>query len=217
MSISPAVDLSARVIRLERASRRDRLVALAVFALFFATAQAPANSPADSRPLVVRSASTVATLAADGLHVRDAAGNERVFAGVDSANRPSLDLHDSNGKLRESMYLLSDVPVLRLFDANDKRRAEFRLDGTGDGNLYLNDANEKARLRLYRTSNGDPQVGLYGSDEKLRAYFSTDDSSPYLVMRDASGTTRVYVGGYTDGKIGVDVRDASNTVLWKAP
>jgi hypothetical protein len=58
---------------------------------------------------------------------------------------------------------------------------------------------------------------LYGTDEKLRAYFSTDDISSYLVMRDAAGTNRVYAGGYTDGSMGMDVRDVSNKVVWKAP
>jgi hypothetical protein len=58
---------------------------------------------------------------------------------------------------------------------------------------------------------------LYGSDAKLRAFFSTDDDSPYLVMKDAAGTTRVYAGGYTDGSIGLSIRNAADTVLWKAP
>lgn len=141
----------------------------------------------------------------------------RIFTGVDADNRPSIDLHDSKGTIRESMYLLNDLPVLRLFDASAKRRAELRLDSSQDGELLINDANEKLRLALFRTSNGDPQIGLYGTDEKLRAFFSTDDASPYLVMRDAAGTTRVYAGGYKDGTIGIDVRDASNKVLWKQP
>lgn len=54
-------------------------------------------------------------------------------------------------------------------------------------------------------------------DEKLRAYFATDDDSPYLVIRDARGTTRVYAGGYQDGTIGLDIRDTANKTLWKAP
>jgi hypothetical protein len=64
---------------------------------------------------------------------------------------------------------------------------------------------------------GDPQLALYGSDEKIRAYFSTDDDSPYLVMRDASGATRVVMGGYTSGKIGIDIRSPANQTLWSAP
>jgi hypothetical protein len=209
-------DLTTRVARLESSSRRDRAIVVAVAMLALATAQAPAPPP--STPFVVRDATGVsATLSARGLTVRDAAGNVRTFVGVDADNRPSVDLADSTGQLRESMYLLNELPVLRQFDKTGKRRAEIRLDAGEDGELLLNDAAEKLRLALFRTKSGDPQLGLYGSDEKLRAYFSTDDASPYLVMRDNAGTTRIYAGGYTDGKIGLDVRDASNTVLFRAP
>ena len=187
-------DLSARVARLESSSRRDRAIVVAVAVLALATAQAPAPT-AQSTPVVVRDATGVsATLTAKGLTVRDAAGHERTFVGIDADNRPSVDLGDSAGQLRESMYLLNELPVLRQFDKAGKRRAEIRLDANNDGELLINDA-----------------------AEKLRAYFSTDDASPYLVMRDNAGTTRVYAGGYQDGTIGLDIRNASNTVLWKAP
>ncbi len=141
----------------------------------------------------------------------------RSFVGIDEGNRPSVDLSDTSGQLRESMYLLNELPVLRQFDSAGKRRAEMRLDASNDGELLLSDPNEKLRMALFRTKSGDPQLGLYGSDEKLRAYFSTDDASPYLVMRDNAGINRVYVGGYVDGSIGIDVRSAANSVLWKAP
>jgi hypothetical protein len=83
--------------------------------------------------------------------------------------------------------------------------------------LVLTDANEKILLALFSTKSGDPQIGLYGTDEKLRAFFSTDDVSPYLVMRDATGQNRLNIGGYSDGSIGMDIRNASAAVLWKAP
>ena len=214
-------DLAGRVARLESGSRRDRAVVLAIVVLALATAQSPGPSVAtsvQSAPIVVRDATGhSATLSATGLTVRDANGRTRAFTGVDGEGRPSVDLGDATGQLRESMYLLNDLPVLRLFDKAGKRRAEIRLDSSNDGELLINDASEKLRLALFRTSKGDPQLGLYGSDEKLRAYFSTDDDSPYLVMRDNAGTTRLYLGGYTSGKIGMDVRDASDTVLWRAP
>jgi hypothetical protein len=208
-------DLSARVARLESSSRRDRAIVVAVAVLALATAQVPAPS---STPVVVRDATGVsATLSARGLTVRDAAGHERAFVGIDADNRPSVDLGDSAGQLRESMYLLNELPVLRQFDKAGKRRAEMRLDASNDGELLINDAAEKLRLALFRTKGGDPQLGLYGSDEKLRAYFSTDDDSPYLVMRDNAGTTRIYAGGYKDGSIGLDIRNAANAIVWRAP
>ena len=218
MERSTAPDLATRVARLESSSRRDRAIVLTVALIALATAQAPGPSnpsTATSTPVIVRDASGgSATLTSQGLTIRDAAGHERAFIGIDVDKRPSVDLGDSTGRLRESMYLLNELPVLRQFDSSGKRRAEIRLDASNDGELLINDASEKLRLALFRTSGGDPQLGLYGSDEKLRAYFSTDDDSPYLVMRDRAGTTRVYAGGYKDGKIGMDVRDASNASIW---
>jgi hypothetical protein len=210
-------ELQARVERQERGSRRDRAIGFAVLALLFVTAQAPGSTPVTtSAPYTVRSASGAsATLSSTGLTVRDAKGNVRVFDGIDSGGRPSLDMHDAAGVLRESMYLLDDAPKFRLFDSSGKRREEVGLDAKGNGLLQLNDANEK--LRLDMEANGNPAFDLYGSDEKLRAYFATDDVSPYLVMRDAAGNNRVYVGGYSDGPIGINIKNESNTVLWQAP
>jgi len=208
--------LHQRIAGIERSLRRDRLVGLAVLALLFASAQAPA--PPGGAPLVVRDASGAsATLTAAGLAVRDAAGHTRAFVGLDSQGRPSFDLSDATGKLRQTMFLLDGSPSLRQFDSAGTERDELRLDSTSDGELDLRDDHEKLRMALFRTKNGDPQIALYGSDEKARAYFSTDDDSPYLVMRDAAGGTRVYMGGYTNGNIGIDIRNASNTTLWSAP
>jgi hypothetical protein len=221
MDSSSSVDLAARVGRLESSIKRSRVVALAVVLIAFVTAQTsgPASlSTTSTSPVIVRDAAGgSATLSADGLRVSDATGKERLFVGVDPDGRPSVDQSDSTGHLRQSMYLLNDFPVLRQFDSAGKRRAELRLDTVNDGELLLSDQNEKLRLALFRTSSGDPQLGLYGSDEKLRGYFSTDDVSPYLVMKDAAGVTRLDVGGYSDGSIGMDIRDASKAVLWKAP
>jgi hypothetical protein len=206
-----------RIAQLERSSRRDRAIALAIMAFVLVTAQAPA--PRATAPLTVRDASGAsATLTAAGLTIRDSGGTERFFGGLDDEGRPSVDLSDKTGVLRESVYLFGtdSFPTLRQFDPNGKRRMEMRLDSGNDGELLINDANEKTRLGLYRTASGDPQIGLYGSDEKLRAYFSTDDDSPYLVMRDSSQTIRTYIGGYQDGTIGMDLRGTDGKTLWKA-
>jgi hypothetical protein len=212
-----SAELDRRIAKLESSGRRDRAIGLAMLALVFITAQAPAAPPSSAAPIVVRDASGAsATLSALGLTVRDSAGHERTFVGIDSA-KPSVDLSDATGHLRQSMYLLNDLPELRQFDATGKDRLEVNLDSKNDGEFRLFDKDAKLRLALFRTNGGDPQLGLYGTDEKLRAYFSTDDASPYFVMRDASQTDCVYVGGYTDGSIGMAVKNASNAVLWKAP
>jgi hypothetical protein len=215
-----SAELDTRIARLETSSRRDRLIGFAVVALLFATAAAPAPSAGDAAvaPLVVTDATGAsATLTGRGLTVRDPAGHVRSFVGIDAGNRPSLDLSDASGTLRESMYLLDDQPELRQFDSAGKRRLVLSLNKANDGQLLLNDANETLRLALFRASSGDPQMGLYGSDAKLRAYFSTDDTSPYLVMRDNSATNRIYIGGYSDGSIGMNIRNTANAVVWKVP
>ncbi len=186
--------------------------------MIFVTAQAPSTLPVINTPITVRDASgRSATLSTRGLSVRDSRDRERGFYGVDTDGRPSVDLSDSNGTLRESMYLINDLPTLRQFDNVGKRRAEMRLDTSNDGEILLSDQSEKLKMALFRTTSGDPQLALYGSDGKIRAYFSTDDQSPYFVMRDSAATTCVYIGGYKDGKIGMDVRDAVNKTLWKTP
>jgi len=221
MDSSPSTDLVARVGRLESSIKRNRVLALGVVLIVFATAQAsgPAVlSTTYSSPLIVRDASGAsATLSSTGLTIVDAAGKERTFVGVDSGGRPSLDQSDASGRLRQSMYLLNDTPEFRQFDSVGKRRLEMSLNSANDGQLLLSDQNEKLRLALFRTASGDPQLALYGSDEKLRADFSTDDVSPHLVMKDATGATRITAGGYKDGSIGMDIRNAADTVLWKAP
>jgi hypothetical protein len=210
--------LDQRIGRLERSSRRDRFIGLGVMLVLIATAQAPA--PSTNTPLVVRDATGAsATLTSAGLVVRDPAGRTRVFAGLDGDGKPSFDLRDATGQLRQTLYLFDGSPQVRQFDAAGKRRTELALDPRGNGELLLSDANEKTRLALFQrtTGPGDPQMQLYGSDGKDRATFSTDDDSPYLILKDAAGGTRVYMGGYRDGKIGIDVRNASNGTLWSAP
>jgi hypothetical protein len=220
MPLSSSPELAARVARLESSTRRDRAIVFAVIVLALATAQAPRrpNPTVQFAPIVVKDATgQSATLDAKGLTVRDASGLVRTFVGVDAAGEPSVNLADSTGRLRESMFLINELPVLRQFDHAGKRRAEMRLDSSNDGELLMIDERGKLRLALFRTSRGDPEFGLYGTDAKLRAYFATDDASPYLVMRDNAGTTRMYMGGYKDGTVGIDVRNAAKKVLWRAP
>lgn len=210
------VPLAARIARLERVARRDRVLALGVLAVALATAQAPAPT---SSPLIVRAgAGAQATLSAHGLTVRDAAGNVRTVFGLDKDAYPSLDLSDTSGRIRESMYLLNDRPVLRQFDAAGKRRAElFLASDSENGEFVIRDAADVTRLAVFRGSQGLPEIAFYGTDAKVRAYLSTDDDAPYLVMKDRAGTSRVVMGSYASGKIGMDVRNAAGAAVWSRP
>lgn len=207
--------LSDRIARLENVARRERAIAIGLLALLMATGQAPA--PTSSGPVIITSSTSSATLDSRGLTVRDHS-RELLFAGLDSSGKPSLDLSDSAGRLRESMYLLAGNPILRDFDAAGKRRAEVFLAGdSGNGEFLIFDAAEVRRLALFHGSSGLPEFALYGSDAKVRAYLSTDDGMPYLGMNDNGGATRLVMGAYTGGRAGMDVRDSAGKALWSQP
>ena len=208
--------LRSRIARLENVARRERAVAIGLLALLMATAQAPAQT--SSGPIVVSSAAGSTTFGATGLTVRDKANAVRTFAGIDADGAPSLDLTDSAAHLRESLYLLKDSPMLRDFDSAGKRRVEMYLSSdTSDGTLNLRDASEVARLSVFRGNQGLPEIGLYGSDGIIRAYFSADDDMAYLVMKDNTAATRLVMGSYTGGKVGMDIRNPAGTILWSQP
>jgi hypothetical protein len=137
---------------------------------------------------------------------------------LDKDRYPSIDEYDTSGGLRQSMYLLSDRPVLRQFDKAGKRRAEmFLASDTQNGELVIRDAGEVTRGAVFIGSQGLPEAAFYGSDSNVRAYLATDDTSPYLVMKDGSGVSRLTIGGYQSGAIGMEVRNAAGTALWSKP
>jgi len=209
--------LTQRISRLERIARRDRVLALGALALALATAQAPA--PRAQPPLTVRDAAgNTASLSAVGLSVRDSSRTLRIDTGLDASGYPSVDLYDGSGTIRQAMYLLKDRPVLRQFDKAGKRRAElFVASDTENGEFALRDATDTTRLAVFLGTKNLPELALYGSDAKVRAYFSSDDSGPYLVMKDAQAVSRVNAGQYSSGKMGMDVRDAAGTAVWTEP
>jgi hypothetical protein len=206
--------LAERISRLERTARRDRIVALGALAIFLATAQAPVSSPR-----IVREASgAYVTLSAGGLTVRDARNTPRLRLGFDTDKYPSLDEFDSSGTIRQAMYLLNDRPVLRQFDKAGKRRAEmFLASDTQNGEFVIRDAQDVTRAALFIGDQGLPEISFYGSDAKVRSYMSSDDTAPYLVMKDRTGTSRIVMGRYEAGQVGMDVRDASGAAVWAQP
>jgi hypothetical protein len=206
--------LAGRIGRLERVARRDRTLALGVLALALTTAQAPSASP-----LIVGDPSGArATISARGLVVRDGTRTVRSDVGIDKDGYPSLDLYDTSGRIRQAMYLLNDRPVLRQFDKAGKRRAEmFLASDTSNGEFVIRDANDVTRAAVFQGDQGLPEIAFYGTDAKVRAYLSSDDASPYLVMKDRAGTSRIVMGGYQSGKMGMDVRDAAGAAVWSQP
>jgi hypothetical protein len=210
--------LTARVERLERVARRDRVVALGVLAIVLASAQAPAARER-SAPVVVRDAAGhSSTLSANALIV-SAGGVRRRFAlGLNRRGDPSAALFDATGSVRQTMELVDGRPALRLYDRAAKPRAELSLAAdTGDGEFVLRDAGGVTRLAAFRGSLGLPELALYGSDANVRAYFVARSDGPALVMKDRSGAARIVVGRYRSGKFGIDVRDEHGSSPWSVP
>jgi hypothetical protein len=205
--------LGARIERLERVARRDRVLALGALVVALATAQSPSGAP-----LSVRDARGAAAITAKGITFVDAANVVRLAMGLDSDRYPSVDLYDSGGTIRQSMYLLKDRPVLRQFDRAGHRRAEmFLASDTQNGEFVIRDDADVTRAAVFIGSKGLPEFAVYGSDANVRAYLATDDDGPYLVMKDRSAVSRLVMGAYNSGKIGMDVRNASGTALWSGP
>lgn len=208
-----ASELVARVARLESMAKRDRTIALAALAILFATAQ----SAPSSTPLSVRSTQASTQVTASGVVVRDSSGQQRVFIGLDSDGRPSIDLRDGAGKLRQTLFLTSESssPAFRQFDASGTTRLEAYLTSPGEFPTFrILDNNGKRRLSAFIGSDGNPEFGVFGSDEQARAYLVGQDRGAYFDIRDASKTIRAQFGIYPDGGFGMFLANASGQTVW---
>jgi hypothetical protein len=212
-AVTPVEDdgvLAARVERLERRARIDRALALGVLALALATAQAP------TEPLTVAGAGMTASIQADGLHV--AVESIPRFAAVIGSTGPTVDEMQTNGVLRQSLFLVQESASLRQFGANGKRAlgVELALDGTPLLRLYGPDGTT-SRLGFEIDTSKRPVLRVNNNAGTLMGMMATDDDGPYMIMKDASGATRTYVGQYSDLSFGMDVRNASDVRLFKRP
>lgn len=205
--------LGARVAGLERSARRDRAVALGALALVLATAQAPASTP-----LVVRDdGGGTVTLSAGGLAVRDSSRTERGAIGFDPARSIVVELYDASGAVRQAMAVVADRPLLRQLDKSGQARAELYLNGDARGEFHIRDASGVTRAAAFIGDQGRPELSFYGTDGKQRAYVSTLDTSAFLVMKDKAGVSRVTIGTYQSGRVGIDVRNAAGLATWIKP
>jgi len=212
--------LLARIERLERRARRDRVLALGALVVALATAQAP-PPPASLAPssLGVRGADgTSALLDGAGLTVRSAAGVAQLYAGLDTTGSPYVSEADANGHQRESLFLYDNgAPGLRQFDAAHVVRTDVYLASGADPTIHLSNAQGVAQASLFIGDKGLPEFDVRNTHGDAVGYLSADDQGAFLNMRDPSLNVRTYAGQYTDGTWGVDVRNATNTNLFKAP
>jgi hypothetical protein len=188
-----AEDLAARVAKLESKVRRDRTIALGALAILFVTAQ---SSPSQ-QPLKVSGPNSTTEVTAAGIVISDANGKQRIYVGFDSEGRPSVDMRDATGQLRETLYLAKEqsAPAMRQFDSNGKARTEIGVATSGNPSIKLMDQNEKERLSAFigsKTNAGE--FAVWGPDENVRGYLVAGDGGGYLALNDGSKIERVWLG-----------------------
>lgn len=210
--------LLAKIERLERRAFRNRALALGVLALALVTARAP-SAPAAPTSLAVTAANgSRAVLDGSGLSITSATGTKRLDVGIDTAGAPAATEFDPAGKARQQLFLYQDGrPSLRQYDAAHVARAEIYLAGNGVPTMHLYSAQAVARLSFFIGDQGLPEFDVRNSRGATMGYISGDDAGGYLSMRDPNAVVRSYLGRYTDGTWGMDVRNAQNTNLFKKP
>jgi hypothetical protein len=213
--------LLARVDRLERRARRERILALAVLAVALATAQAPAPAATGHGPsaLAVRGADgSTAIIDGSGLRVKSPGGTVLLDAQIDSAGVPSIDESDPTGHTRQSVFLFaSGDPGLRQYDAAGVIRNDVYLASDGEPTFHQSNAQKVAQLGLFIGDKGLPEFDVRNTHGLVMGYISADDQGAYLNLRDPSQTVRVYAGQYSTGAWGLDVRNPQNQTLFAKP
>ena len=237
MSQPLAEELAARVAKLESKVRRDRTIALGALAILFATAQAAPSGTSGSQPITVRGANSSTQLTASGIVISDGSGKTRIYVGFDSEGRPSVDMRDASGQLRQTLYLASaqSAPVMRQFDANGKERLSafigtttgagefavygsdenvrgYLVGGEGGGYMAFNDGRKVERLWLGVTTKNQPDMELYDPAGKRRiaAFIGGDTGKPELAVYGSDENARGYLVGEDAGAY-FGIKDSSAT------
>jgi hypothetical protein len=209
--------LLAKIERLERRAFVNRALALGVLALALVTARAP-SAPAPTSLAVTAANGSRAVLDGSGLTITSATGTKRLEAGIDTTGAPAATEFDPAGKARQQLFLYSNGgPSLRQYDAAHVNRAEIYLASDGVPTMHLYNPQAVAQLAFFIGDKGVPEFDVRNKRGLAMGYLSCDDDGGYLVMRDPTPTTRAYVGQYTDGTWGIDVRNAQNQNLFKKP
>jgi hypothetical protein len=94
-------------------------------------------------------------------------------------------LVDAQGRQRATLDMYKGSPILGLFDANGKLRAELAAAPNGPW-LQLNDASGNMRAGMDAFSDS-PELDLYDANEKPQAMLAVTSDGPGLQLNDASG------------------------------
>ncbi|HEV2262213.1 MAG TPA: hypothetical protein VGR69_08015 [Candidatus Rubrimentiphilum sp.] len=191
-----SLDLATRVDRLERQARRLRQICvLTTVALVGVTAigAAAVSGAITSKSITVVDASGHARvkLDAQGLHIFDTSGRQRVAAGLNALGEPEFSLADAAGVRRFRGYI----------SPNNNANLRF-TDGKANDRFWV----DASSMSFYDVSGTERvAVGVTTSDQPLIKFF------------DGSHSDRGFMGEYSDSNFGAFLKNASGTTTWSAP
>jgi hypothetical protein len=193
--------LEAHIARLRRGESRMKLIAtLLAAALVGATAIGATAAGRSTAPFSITDAHGVTRVRIDanGVHVFDGAGKERVLVGFNKSDQPVVHLNDKSGTIRESMYLDAGDPGFNQFDSKGRERASYWIDTGGIANMEFDGADAKLR---YSLQGGETPSAKFGDAKYATRFYLglSTDGDGLLRMRDASGNETVSIEGPSTG------------------
>ncbi len=216
-SISPEV--AARIDKLEREGRMLRRVSfvttLALVAVTAIGAAAVGSGIVTSKTFTIVDSSGHARvkLDAQGLHVFDGKGRERLSAVVNSSNQPAFRLADPTGLVRLRAYITpGNDPSIKFEDSQNKDR--FWLD-LSSMDFYDSAGNDRLVVGMTQ-DNPAPIIRFFTADNKNLISIE-GASAPFMRLYDSSGAKRAYIGIYGDGTSGASFWDSAGTATWSTP
>jgi hypothetical protein len=186
--------LASRLERIERENRGWRIGGILAAGVAVAALLMGATQNSRTGPLTIEGTGGKSIrIDGDKLVFYDGSGKARLWEGYDSG-QPYVDLNDSTGKNRISMYLApSGLGVFRISNGSGHRL-----------------------IRLEETTERVGQLLLNGSDENERAVIVGSDK-PFFRVTDGAGQARAFFGLYTDQTAGAFLKNGSGKTTWSAP
>jgi hypothetical protein len=139
-------------------------------------------------------------------------GPETAWAqsGVEGIRANKFVLEDENGKVRATLAMTEDGPMLSLSDENGRTRAALRVaDGRPSLSLHDVGGNERACLMVGMLG---PYLTMYDDNDKLRADLSVGEDSSSLSLSDDNGNERAVIGIFDEP--GFVLFDENGELIW---
>jgi len=171
--------------------------------------------------------------------ILDSGGTTRESMYLTADSRPVFTQFDGNGNPRAwyflekagygVMDLTSKDKTDRVYISGDESGSHIAIGTGGTTNrAYLGISSEGGTILRLRGSNGNERAYLgettEGGTQLLLDYASGKDNfilqggdTPFLATYDPDGTTRNYLGFYSNGSQGIYFNNASGTTTWQSP